>query len=92
MADAPGLETHENSTNNAAAPQTPPEVQAPERRGSLLRTLLLVGVSLATVGLIIAIVRAALTRTPADPTTERIQALIDEANRLLKALDDKNAG
>jgi hypothetical protein len=28
---------------------------------------------------------------PSDETTERVQALIDEANRLIKTLDDKKS-
>jgi hypothetical protein len=36
-----------------------------------------------------AVIRATLLKPPSDPTTERIQQLIDEANRLLKQLDDK---
>jgi hypothetical protein len=44
-----------------------------------------VGVSAAAAFLI---VRAVMARRPVDPTTERIQSLIDEANRLLRTLDD----
>jgi hypothetical protein len=34
--------------------------------------------------------RATLRRpVPSDETTERVQALIDEANRLIKTLDEK---
>jgi len=36
-----------------------------------------------------ALIRATIAGPPADPATERIQALIDEANRLLKQLDEK---
>jgi len=35
------------------------------------------------------VVRRALEKSPADPTTERIQSLIDEANTLLKQLDEQ---
>jgi hypothetical protein len=41
---------------------------------------------------VFAVVRSMVRRAPADPTTERFQGLIDEANRLLKQLDDKSAG
>jgi hypothetical protein len=34
-------------------------------------------------------VRVLLSRRPADPTSERIQLLIDEANHLLKTLDEQ---
>jgi len=89
------LETHANSSNSTgtsgggAANGTP----APERRGwSLKRTLLFVGIAAASAGLAYAVVRATLARPPQDPTTERIQSLIDEANRLLKQLDEKKSG
>jgi hypothetical protein len=38
------------------------------------------------------VVRQAIRRRPPDPTSERIQSLIDEANRLLRTLDDKKHG
>jgi hypothetical protein len=67
---------------------------APERsNGSTAwRTLVVVAIAAASAGLVYAIVRSTLQRPPADPTTERIQSLIDEANRLLRALDDKKRG
>jgi hypothetical protein len=51
-----------------------------------------VGLVAVSAGIAFAVVRATLTRAPVDPTTERIQALIDEANRLLQELDDKKPG
>jgi hypothetical protein len=61
----------------------------------LSRTLVWIGVGLSVAGLGAAvaysIVRAVLgaRRLPDDPTSQRIQQLIDEANSLLKALDDQ---
>ncbi|GAC1302670.1 MAG: hypothetical protein NVS2B3_06740 [Vulcanimicrobiaceae bacterium] len=55
------------------------------------RALIFVGIAAASAGLAYGIVRATLARPPSDPTTERIQQLIDEANRLLKQLDDKKS-
>jgi len=93
MAEAPELERHDTFTANGAAAETPPpEVETAEQRGGLLRAFLILGVALASAALVFAVVRATLRRTPADPTTERIQGLIDEANRLLKQLDDKSTG
>jgi hypothetical protein len=52
-----------------------------------------VGVSVAGLGAAVAysVVRALLgaRRLPDDPTSQRIQQLIDEANSLLKTLDDQ---
>lgn len=52
-----------------------------------------VGVSVAGLGAAVAysVVRAMLgaRRLPDDPTSQRIQQLIDEANSLLKTLDDQ---
>ena len=83
--------THETSTQtseNGAAEQT--------RRGTTVgRTLMWVGIGLGIAGLSAAVgvvaLRVALRRDlPApDETAERIQALIDEANRLIKTLDEK---
>ncbi|MBV8372634.1 MAG: hypothetical protein JOY69_05185 [Candidatus Eremiobacteraeota bacterium] len=62
---------------------------------ALSRTLVWLGVGLSVAGLGAAvaysIVRAVLgaRRLPDDPTSQRIQQLIDEANSLLKTLDDQ---
>jgi hypothetical protein len=61
----------------------------------LSRTLVWIGVGLSVAGLGAAvaysIVRAVVgaRRLPDDPTSQRIQQLIDEANSLLKTLDDQ---
>lgn len=49
------------------------------------------GVGVAALGATLAILalRMAATQRREDPTTHRIQELIDEANSLLKALDDQ---
>lgn len=68
-----------------------PELERPEdaQDRNLARTLIWVGV--AGIGAVVAftVVRALLNRRPADPTSERIQQLIDEANHLLKTLDEQ---
>jgi len=53
------------------------------------RILAVVGFAALSAGVAYALIRAATQRTTPDPTGERIQALIDEANRLLKTLDDQ---
>ena len=55
------------------------------------RTMVWLGIAGASAALTFFLVRASLRRTagPSDETTERIQELIDEANRLIKALDEK---
>ena len=72
-------------------PQADLQTQA-QRDIALKRALVFIGIAAASAGLAYAIVRATLTRAPVDPQTERIQQLIDEANRLLKALDEKKPG
>lgn len=49
------------------------------------------GVGLAALGTVLAVaaIRIASNDRRGDPTTQRIQELIDEANSLLKALDDQ---
>jgi membrane protein implicated in regulation of membrane protease activity len=72
------------------------EISAPSqdhRDVNLTRTLVWVGVAGLSAALAFAVVRALLTRQPPDPTSQRIQQLIDEANQLLKTLDDqRNSG
>jgi len=56
------------------------------------RTLVWLGIAGASAALTFFVLRAALRPQPAsDETTERIQALIDEANRLIKTLDEKKS-
>ena len=64
--------------------------QSDDRRDSnLTRTLIWIGVAGLGAALTFTVVRALVNRRPADPTSERIQQLIDEANHLLKALDEQ---
>ncbi|HTX03973.1 MAG TPA: hypothetical protein VMD07_09855 [Candidatus Acidoferrales bacterium] len=78
--------------------QAPPEsvkandIQADEkasRDATLRRALLWIGVAGVSVAISFFVIRSAMRRPPADPTTQRIEALIDEANRLLKALEEQ---
>jgi hypothetical protein len=70
-----------------------PDSGRPEDREDhrLTRTLLWIGVAGLTAGLAFTIVRVltAARRPPDDPTSQRIQQLIDEANSLLKTLDEQ---
>jgi hypothetical protein len=54
----------------------------------------LIGVAIAAVSAAVTffLVRNAMRRAPVDETSERIQSLIDEANRLLRTLDEKKHG
>jgi hypothetical protein len=87
MTPGPGIETYANGTNSQPAPSEGGGPQAPDR--GLQRALAFVAIAAASAGLAFAVVRATLARPPSDPSTERIQQLIDEANRLLKQLDEK---
>lgn len=90
MADGAGLETYANHTNSTSTPAPVSAEQSDARRdASMRRALGFFGIAVVSAGIAFAIVRATLMRAPTDPTTERIQQLIDEANRLLKQLDDK---
>ena len=55
----------------------------------LTRALIWIGVAGIGAAVAFTVVRALLNRRPADPTSERIQQLIDEANTLLKTLDEQ---
>ena len=89
MGDGSSLETYANHANSAASEAS--QSATPERAAgdASTRALTFIGVAIVAAGLVYALVRATLARPPADPTTERIQQLIDEANRLLKQLDEK---
>lgn len=60
-----------------------------ERSRSLTPTLVWIGVAGLSAALAFTLIRAAITRRPIDPTSKRIQELIDEANQLLKTLDEQ---
>lgn len=64
----------------------------PARNLALQRTLVWVGIAGASAVLTFFVVRASIRRAPVDETSERIQNLIDEANRLLRTLDEKKNG
>jgi hypothetical protein len=93
MADGSRLETHAQYGNSS--PAQPGADGSPSqdirRDANLKRLLLFIGIAAATAGLAYLVYRAMYSRPPVDPTTERIQSLIDEANRLLKQLDDKKS-
>ncbi len=90
--DGSSIETHAISTNHTSPSAENGTSYEPRPSGALARTLLFVGIAAASAGIAFAVVRATLARPPQDPTTERIQSLIDEANRLLKQLDEKKSG
>lgn len=62
-----------------------------EPRGdrTIAKTLIWIGVAGLSAALAFTVIRAVISRRPADPTSQRIQQLIDEANSLLKTLDDQ---
>ncbi len=62
-----------------------------ERRLASMLFWIGLGVGVAALGATLAYLalRMAATQRREDPTTQRIQELIDEANSLLKALDDQ---
>jgi hypothetical protein len=58
----------------------------------LQRTLIGVAIAAVSAAVTFFLVRNAMRRAPTDETSERIQSLIDEANRLLRTLDEKKHG
>ena len=56
---------------------------------ALTRTLVWIGVAGLGAAAAFTVVRLLLNRRPPDPTSQRIQTLIDEANQLLKTLDEQ---
>jgi hypothetical protein len=79
-------------TDQTNAPATDGQPPAQPKGGIPLgRTLMWLGVAGASATLTYFVLRAVLRNGPAAPdeTADRIQALIDEANRLIKTLDEK---
>jgi hypothetical protein len=78
--------TDQTTASNADAGETRRRPNA-----ALGRTLLWLGVAGGSIALTVALLRLTMLRPAvvSDETTERIQALIDEANRLIKTLDEK---
>ena len=76
-----------DTTNNRL-----PELNGAEEKSgaNLTRTLIWIGVAGLGAAVAFAAVRMLISRNrPADPTSQRIQQLIDEANSLLKTLDEQ---
>ena len=73
----------------------PPPERAPESEakggGGAAAAAVWIGIAGACVAVAAAylVVRTMWGRRPPDETTERIQALIDEANRLIRTLEEK---
>ncbi len=63
-----------------------------QRKGqNLTRTLIWIGVAGLGAAVGFAVVQTLRNRRPPDPTSQRIQQLIDEANHLLKTLDEQRS-
>jgi hypothetical protein len=78
-------------TQETSAPSSDNDAASANRPGLPLgRTLVWLGIAGASAALTFFVLRATMRRQPpSDETTERIQDLIDEANRLIKTLDEK---
>jgi hypothetical protein len=76
--------------HNEAQDQAKPSFDgAGARNHNATRTMIWIGIAGLSAALAFTVVRSMMTRRPGDPTSQRIQQLIDEANTLLKTLDDK---
>ena len=80
--------TQAQATNGVKSAEPAPSEQ-PEGGAALTKTLVWIGVAGLSAALAFTVVRALLNRQPVDPTSARIQQLIDEANQLLRTLDDQ---
>lgn len=93
--DGPGRIADETTrvTDQSSASNVPSVPDAARRaRAPLARTFVWLGIAGASAALTFLILRASMSRPqPGDETTERIQALIDEANQLIKTLDEKKS-
>ncbi len=72
-------------------PEFNPETTQPQQphEHHLTRALVWIGIAGLTAALAVTVVRTLASRRPDDPTSQRIQTLIDEANQLLKTLDEQ---
>ncbi len=86
------MEVFASSASSLNGSQAHDEQAGAVDAGASRAALVFVGLAIAGAAIAFAIVRGVTSRRPADPTTERIQQLIDEANRLLKQLDEKQPG
>jgi len=83
--------TQAQATNGVSSAETAREGNA-EGNAPLTKTLVWIGLAGLSAALAFAVVRALLSnRKPGDPTSQRIQQLIDEANQLLRTLDDQRS-
>jgi hypothetical protein len=78
-------------TDQTTVPSTESAAQPSSRAFPVARTLAWLGIAGASAALTFFVLRATVFSrpVPGDETTDRIQALIDEANRLIKTLDEK---
>ncbi|GAC1497974.1 MAG: hypothetical protein NVS1B14_00670 [Vulcanimicrobiaceae bacterium] len=80
--------TQGQTTNGVSGPDTPLDGQA-RSDISPAKVLVWVGIAGLSAALAFTVARAYIKRQPADPTSRRIQQLIDEANQLLRTLDEQ---
>lgn len=82
----------ETQLNGAPPPASPEPPPSGSRANVAARTAIWTGVALgaaATATIAFFVVRAMWQKRPPDETSERIQSLIDEANRLIRTLEEK---
>ena len=82
--------TQAQATNGVSSAETP-LTDRPEGHSGVTKTLVWLGVAGLSAALAYTVVRSMINRRPADPTSQRIQQLIDEANQLLRTLDDQRS-
>jgi len=80
--------TQAQATNGVSSADTSAQEDR-EGQASMTKTLVWIGVAGLSAALAFTVVRALLNRQPVDPTSQRIQQLIDEANQLLRTLDEQ---
>ena len=76
---------------NGVSPVEPPPPDERDGEGNLTKTLVWIGIAGLSAALAFSVLRALLNRQPVDPTSRRIQQLIDEANQLLRTLDEQKS-